>query len=61
MMAIERIAKDLGGRSLTLDVGMDNPSANRLYRKLGFIPLSEHPYSGKADIEGIIRMERELL
>ncbi|MCV6624663.1 MAG: GNAT family N-acetyltransferase [Cellvibrionaceae bacterium] len=39
----ENIAREHGYAGLALDVAMDNPSAQRLYERLGFCVRAEHP------------------
>lgn len=43
---------------MCLDVGIDNPGAQRLYERMGFSVQKINPYKGTADISGVIRMRR---
>ena len=49
-----------GVPSIELDVSMDNPNAERLYRRLGFEVDVETRYAGKHPLVGVKRMVRPL-
>ena len=54
--SIHLLAKEYGCNSIELDVGIDNPAAQKLYERLGFVVRSEHLYHGSGDLEGVKRM-----
>jgi ribosomal protein S18 acetylase RimI-like enzyme len=51
MEACEKIARDLGGRTICLSVWLENPRAIRFYDKLGFRKEGTQPYVLGNDVQ----------
>jgi ribosomal protein S18 acetylase RimI-like enzyme len=57
---IHQFAKENGIKRCELDVSLENPKAEKLYTKRGYVVVKNLPYKGKKNIVGTKRMEKVL-